>query len=150
MLAIAGSVLAFDQGTKVWAVAALDRGETVELIGSAVQFRLVRNTGSAFSLFTGWAPALAIVALVLVALIVRMVRHETHPWSSFALALVLGGALGNLGDRVFRDPGFLEGGVVDFVDVGGWPTFNVADAAITVGALLLLGAGLRGTGGETS
>jgi signal peptidase II len=54
-----------------------------------------------------------------------------------ALSLVLGGALGNLLDRVFRSPGFLRGGVVDFVHIGAWPTFNVADASITIGAVLI-------------
>ncbi len=59
------------------------------------------------------------------------------------LSLVLGGALGNLSDRVFRDPGFLRGAVVDFVSVGAWPTFNVADSAITIGAVLIIWRGWR-------
>lgn len=144
LVAVAAAVAGLDQAAKAWVVAALDDGRTVELIGSSVRFRLVHNSGSAFSLFTEWTPALAIVAAVLVALLVRMGRRETDWWLALALAVVLGGALGNLADRVFRDPGFLRGAVVDFVELGPWPTFNLADAAITLGAVVLLLRGWRG------
>lgn len=140
---MAAAVAGLDQATKAWATRALDDGP-VELAGDTVRLRLVRNSGSAFSLFTGWAPALAVVAVVLVVVLVRMGRRESDPWTALALALVLGGALGNLADRVFRDPGFLSGAVVDFVDLGWWPTFNVADSAITAGAIVLLIRGWRG------
>lgn len=140
---MAGAVLVADQLSKAWAASALADGRTVEIVGDTVRFRLLRNSGSAFSLFTGYAPVLAVVAAVLVVVIFRMGRRETDPLASTALALVLGGALGNLGDRIFRAPGFLEGAVVDFVDVGRWPTFNVADSAITVGAAILVLTGWR-------
>lgn len=135
-------MVALDQLTKSWAVAALD-GRSIELIGSSVRLDLVHNEGSAFSIITGWAPALAVLAIGLVAFIVRMSRHESDPWLLVALSLVLGGALGNLTDRVLRDPGWFRGAVIDFIDVGAWPTFNVADSAITVGAVLLLLRGWR-------
>ncbi len=140
---MAGAVLVADQLSKAWAASALADGTTVEIVGDTVRFRLLRNSGSAFSLFTGYAPVLAVVAAVLVVVIFRMGRRETDPLASTALALVLGGALGNLGDRIFRAPGFLEGAVVDFVDVGRWPTFNVADSAITIGAAILVLTGWR-------
>lgn len=144
LVAIAVGVAGLDQATKTWAVRALDDGP-IDLVGSSVQFRLTRNSGSAFSLFTGWTPALAILAAVLVVVLIRMGRAESDVWLATALAVVLGGALGNLGDRLFRAPGFLEGAVVDFVRVGGWPTFNVADSAIAVGAVILLIRGWRDT-----
>lgn len=146
---VAGMVVGFDQATKAWAVSALDGGRTIEIVGDTVQLDLVRNTGGAFSLFTGVAPVLALIALVLVVYLVRLARQEDDRVLSLGLALVLGGALGNLGDRVFRDPGVLEGAVVDFVDVGAWPTFNVADAAITIGAAILLLRGWRAGRGES-
>jgi signal peptidase II len=109
----------------------------VELIGSDVGFRLARNTGSAFSLFQGFTPLLAVLAILVAVYLVRTVRKTDDPLLVVALSLVLGGALGNLLDRVFRAPGFLRGGVVDFIGVGSGPTFNVADSAVTVGAVLL-------------
>lgn len=139
---VAGAVAGADQLTKAWAVAVLDQGP-IALVGDTVRLALVRNTGSAFNLFTGQATMLALVAVVLVVVIVRIARHEDDPWASWALALLLGGALGNLADRIFRAPGFLEGAVIDFVDLGPWPTFNLADSAITVGAILLVLAGWR-------
>lgn len=145
LAAIAVAVAGFDQATKAWAVRALD-DRPLEIVGSAVQFRLTRNSGGAFSLFTGFTPVLAVLATLLVVVLIRMSRHETDPWLAASLAVVLGGAFGNLADRVFRDPGFLEGAVVDFVDVGSWPTFNVADSAIVVGAIIMILRGWRETG----
>lgn len=137
--AVVLAVVALDQLTKAWAVVALADGP-VEVIGSTVELRLGRNTGGAFSLFQGMAPILAVLATVVAVLLVRAIRGAAGAdrWTVLGLALVLAGALGNLGDRVFRSPGFLRGAVVDFVSVGSWPTFNVADAAITVGAILLV------------
>lgn len=131
-------VVALDQATKAWAVSGLRNGP-VSIIGSSVEFQLARNTGSAFSLFQTVTPVLAVLAVVLVAVLVRTLNRSDDVTVLVALALVLGGALGNVSDRLFRAPGFLRGAVVDFVKVGSFPTFNVADAAITVGAVLLVG-----------
>lgn len=130
-------VVALDQATKVWAVAALADGP-VGIVGSTVELRLARNPGGAFSLFQGFTPLLAVLAAVVAAVLVRAVRRTDDRWTVVALSLVLAGALGNLVDRVFRSPGFLEGWVVDFVSVGRWPSFNVADSAITIGAVALV------------
>ena len=138
--AIVVGVVALDQLTKVWAVSSLADGP-IEILGSDVEFRLSRNTGGAFSLFRGFAPLLAVLAVVIAVVLVRAVRHAEDWLTLLALALVLGGALGNLTDRLARAPGFLRGAVVDFVRVGSFPTFNVADSAITVGAVLMV-AGL--------
>jgi len=130
-------VLLADQLTKLWAVRRLADGP-VALAGDTVSFRLARNTGSAFSLFQAFTPLLALVAIGVAVFLVRAVRQARDVLLVVGLSLVLGGALGNLSDRLFRTPGFLHGGVVDFVHVGAWPTFNVADSAITSGAVLIV------------
>ena len=136
-LAIVLGVVAADQLTKLWAVREL-ADAPVAIVGDTVDFRLARNTGGAFSLFQAFTPLLAVVALVVAFFLVRAVRNAEDTLNLVALSLILGGALGNLLDRVFRSPGFLRGGVVDFVHIGAWPTFNVADSAITIGAILLV------------
>jgi signal peptidase II len=141
-VAIVIGVILLDQMTKIWAVARLADGP-IEVFGPDIGFRLSRNSGGAFSVFQGFTPLLAVVALVLAVVLVRAVARTEDRWMLVALALVLGGALGNLLDRMVRSPGFLRGEVVDFIGVKSFPTFNVADAAITVGALLLLFATLR-------
>jgi signal peptidase II len=130
-------VVVLDQLTKLWAVHELaDR--PITLIGDDVGFALTRNTGSAFSLFQAFTPLLAIVAIGVAVLLVRAVRRARDTLMVIGLSLVLGGALGNLLDRVFRSPGFLKGAVVDFVHLGRFPTFNVADSAITIGAVIIV------------
>jgi signal peptidase II len=136
-LAIVLVVVALDQLTKTWAVHRLDEGP-IAVFGSDVGFQLSRNTGSAFSLFQGFTPLLAILAVVIAVVLVRAVRRTEDMLTVVALSLVLGGATGNLLDRIVRSPGFLHGAVVDFVHVGDFPTFNVADSAITIGAVLLV------------
>jgi signal peptidase II len=135
-------VVVLDQLTKIWVVAALSDGP-LSIIGDDVELHLTRNSGGAFSLFTNATIFLAIVAAVLSVVLVRAVRKATDLLSVVALSLVLGGALGNLTDRIARSPGFLRGEVVDYVKVGSFPTFNVADSAITIGAILLILAALR-------
>jgi len=135
-------VVLLDQVTKMWAVERL-ADATIEVFGPDIGFRLSRNSGGAFSVFQGFTPFLALVALVLAVVLVRAVTRTDDRMMLVALALVLGGALGNLVDRMVRSPGFLRGEVVDFIGVKSFPTFNVADSAITVGAVLLLIASLR-------
>jgi len=135
-------IVVLDQITKSWVVAALSDAP-LSIIGDDVELRLTRNSGGAFSLFTNATILLAIVASVLSVVLVRAVRRAQDLWSVLALSLVLGGALGNLTDRIFRSPGFLRGEVVDYVRVGSFPSFNVADSAITIGAILLIILALR-------
>jgi signal peptidase II len=130
-------VLALDQLSKWWAVSQLPN-DPVRIVGDDVGFVLVRNTGGAFSLFQAFTPFLAVIAIVVAVFLVRTVRRTRDTLMLVGLSLVLGGALGNLVDRIFRTPGFLKGAVVDFVHVGDFPTFNVADSAITVGAILVI------------
>ena len=137
LLGVAALVLAVDQLTKAWAVAALGDGRIIDLVGS-LRLRLTVNYGSAFSLADGRGPLISLLALAVVAVLLRTGRHATQASMAVALGLVVGGAFGNLIDRAFRvGDGFLGGGVVDFVDLQWWPVFNAADAAIVVGATLL-------------
>jgi len=129
-------VVAADQLTKTWAVRRL-AGGPISIVGSTVELRLARNPGSAFSLFQSFTPLLAALVAVVAVVLVRMLRRTPEPLLVVALSLLLGGAIGNLVDRVARTPGFLHGGVVDFVRVGSWPTFNVADSCVTAGAVLV-------------
>jgi signal peptidase II len=141
-LAIVVGIVVADQLTKAWAVAALSDGP-LSIVGATVEFRLSRNPGGAFSLFQAFTPLLAIVAAIVAFVLVRAVRRADDAVMVLALSLVLAGALGNLVDRVARSPGFLRGEVVDFVRIGAWPSFNVADSAITIGAVLLIVWGWR-------
>jgi signal peptidase II len=134
--AVAAAVLVVDSATKQWAVSALADGP-VELFGP-VRLALTHNKAGAFGLGGGLVPFLAVAALVLVVVMVVGGSATEKAPVAVALGLVLGGALGNVSDRLFRGPGLLRGAVVDFVDVGFWPVFNVADSAITCGCLLLL------------
>jgi signal peptidase II len=140
--AIVVGILVLDQLTKSWVVAT--RSVTpLSIIGDDVQINLTRNSGGAFSLFTNATVVLAILAIGLSVFLVRAVQKARDWLTVIALSMVLGGALGNLTDRIVRSPGFLRGHVVDFVQVGGFPTFNAADSAITIGAILLVIAAFR-------
>jgi signal peptidase II len=135
-------VVLHDQLTKVWVVAALSDAP-LSIVGNDVELHLVRNSGGAFSLFTNATLVLALLAIVLSVVLVRAVQRARDGLTVVALSMVLGGALGNLTDRITRSPGFLRGEVVDFVHVGTFPSFNVADSAITIGAILLVLAAFR-------
>lgn len=142
-VAIVVGVVAADAATKQWAVVALRDGP-IWLVGTSVGFVLARNSGSAFlSLLSSATPVLAVLAILAAVVLGRAVARASDPWMLVGLSLFLGGALGNLVDRLFRAPGPLRGAVVDFVRVGGWPLFNLADSAITVGAVVVAIAVLR-------
>ena len=148
LLGVAAAVLAADQLTKWWALETLDT-RTIDVVWT-LRFNLTINYGSAFSVAEGRGAVISLLALVIVAVLLRSGRYATRPGTAVAIGLVFGGAVGNLIDRAFREgDGFLGGGVVDFIDLQWWPVFNVADAAIVVGALLLLGTQWRHGGSET-
>ena len=150
LLSVAAVVLAFDISTKVLAVKLLNPGQPVSIIGDTVTWTLVRNSGAAFSMATGYTWALTLVATGVVAGIVWMGRRLVSPWWAVGLGMILGGALGNLVDRFFRSPGPLRGHVVDFLSVGWWPVFNVADSAVVGGAMLLVVLSLFGYDFDTA
>ncbi len=132
-VAVVVAVVTADQLTKWWAVTRLSQGP-IHVIGT-LDFELTRNTGASFSLFQGKAFVVIPVALVLVGVLLVMAWRAPTTGRAAILGLILGGALGNLADRFFRDD---HGAVVDFVALHFWPTFNVADASIVVGCVLLL------------
>jgi signal peptidase II len=136
-VAVAGVVVAADQATKWWALGALDGGRTIDLVWT-LRLRLVFNSGTAFGFGAAYAPVLALVAVAVVVVLLRTGRALQGAWPRLAIGLVVGGAVGNLLDRVLRGGDELLGGaVVDFIDLQWWPVFNLADVAITCGALLL-------------
>ena len=135
---VAAAVVALDQLTKSIAERELANGP-VHVIWT-LQLNLSYNNGVAFSLGRGWAPVIVPVGIVLVALLVGMGRTVATVAGLLALGLVLGGAAGNLTDRLIRGHG---GSVIDFIDLQWWPVFNVADAAIVCGGALLVLTGLR-------
>ena len=141
-IAIAAVVVVSDQLTKQWASGALDDGP-INLIPGLLQLRLTENPGSAFSLFQNSGPFLGVAAIAASVLIVVIVQQSSRRDELAGMALILGGALGNLVDRLVRGDSWLDGAVVDFIDFTRWPTFNVADSAITIGAGLLLWAAIR-------
>nr|WP_245553986.1 signal peptidase II [Nocardia takedensis] len=138
LLLVAVVLYGLDLLTKTIAVANLTPGDPVEIIGDLVRLSLVRNPGAAFSMATGMTWLLTLVAAAVVIGVIRIGSTLRSLWWAIGLGMVLGGALGNLTDRIFRSPGPLQGHVVDFVAVGWWPVFNVADSAIVCGAILLV------------
>ena len=133
---VAGAVLCLDQITKIWALAALD-DRIIDLVWT-LRLRLVHNTGFAFSAGQRLGPLLALAAIVIVG-VLWLWRHRVHSqWAAIGLGGIIGGALGNLTDRVFRGAAWGRGAVVDFIDLQWWPIFNVADAFITVGLVVVL------------
>jgi signal peptidase II len=145
LLCVAGLVLLVDQATKALAEARLADGRVVEVVDGLLRLRLVYNPGAAFSLATNATVLLSVVSVAVVVVILRISRKLAHPAWAVALGALLGGALGNLVDRLFRSPGPLRGEVVDFLELPSFPVFNVADSAIVVGASLMVLLSMLGT-----
>jgi signal peptidase II len=150
VLAVAAAVIVLtDQLTKHLALRALDESQPLRLLGGAVYLTLTRNSGAAFSLGRDHTFVFPVIAAAVVAWIGWMsMRLRSMPWA-VALGLVLGGALGNMVDRLFRAPGPLVGHVVDMVslfDPAGrvWPVFNLADSSLVVGVALAVGLEMAG------
>jgi signal peptidase II len=139
ILLIAAAVLIVDQLTKTWAINGLGSDRVIHVVGW-LRLALVRNTGVAFGVGSGAAPLLVAVAIVgfVAVLFGRQIRLQGAALAG--VGLVLGGAFGNVADRLFRDQG---GAVVDFIELSWWPVFNIADSCIVVGAFILVIAGSR-------
>ena len=137
-------VLALDLATKIAVVAELENRRQLEWLGGQLLIRVSRNPGAAFSFAEGATVVFTTVAVVVIAVIVRVsTRLRSAGWAA-SLGLLLGGAAGNLVDRLFRSPGPGRGAVVDFIDFQVWPSFNVADSGIVVGGLLAVLLSFRG------
>lgn len=146
LFAIAAGVLGLDQLTKWIAESTLSLHEPVDVIGSFLRFTLIYNSGAAFSIGTGITWVLTIVATAVVVTIIVIARRLGSWLWAVALGVLLGGALGNLTDRLFRPPGFGQGHVVDFIQLPNFAIFNVADMAITCAAVLIVLLAFRGIG----
>lgn len=125
--------------TKSIVTAWLGDGRIVHIVWT-LQLALGYNSGFAFSQGEGLGPVIGVVAVIAIVALIRMALTATNPFVAYGLAIIVSGAVGNVTDRVFRGDGWLHGRVVDFIDFQWFPSFNVADACITVGAgLLILG-----------
>jgi signal peptidase II len=146
--AVAAVVLTLDQTTKALAVARLTENQPRDLLGPALRLHLVRNAGAAFSTATGMTWVLTVIALAVVVVVLRVARRLGSRIWALTLGLLLGGALGNLSDRLFRAPGVARGHVVDFLEFPHWPIWNLADASIVTAGVLVVVLTLRGVGLE--
>lgn len=144
LTALTLSVLVVDQVSKAWAVGALTPGERTPVIGSLLGLSLVYNPGAALSIATGMTWVLTVVAVVVAVVIVRASRRIGSTGWAVALGLLLGGALGNLIDRLVREPGLGRGEVVDFIAYAHLFVGNVADVAIVVAAVVIVLLSMRG------
>ena len=133
---IAWAIWLIDLATKSWALANLDSRNPVKIIGSFLQLTLIKNSGAAFSFAEGATVLFTIFACVVVAAISYFAPKITSKGWSVVLGLALGGILGNLSDRIFREPGFFTGHVIDWIELPNWPVFNIADSAIVVAAAI--------------
>lgn len=150
LFAIAFGVLLVDQVSKVLATRLLAPGEVVPLLGDVITLRLVYNAGAAFSFASGLTWVFTVIAVVVVVVVVRISRTIASGWWAVLLGLLLGGAAGNLMDRLFREPAFGRGHVVDFISYGDLFIGNLADiaivgAAVGIAVLALLGIETDGT-----
>jgi signal peptidase II len=146
-LVVAGITLLADQLTKHWAVNRLADDRMIHVVWT-LRFNLTFNSGMSFSRGEGLGPVIGIIALVVVVVLLLSLRREGSRLGDIGAGLVIGGALGNVADRVFRGEGWLNGAVVDFIDFQWWPIFNIADIGVTVGGTLLLVGSVLGSGPE--
>ncbi|WP_077489524.1 signal peptidase II [Sinomonas mesophila] len=141
---IAAAAYAADQLTKLWVTSTMAEGERIPVLPPLLQWYYIRNSGAAFSIGENVTWVFTIVMTVVsVAILVYARRVRSAAWGT-ALGLVLGGALGNLTDRLFREPSFGMGHVVDFISLPNFAIFNVADSAVVCGVVLVSLLTLRG------
>jgi signal peptidase II len=144
LLGIAAFVLLADIVSKCIIAATMTDHAPIRLLGGFLTITLTRNPGAAFGLGTGLTVVLAVVATGVIAVILRTSRRlYSVPWA-VVLGLLLGGASGNLVDRLFRSPGWFRGHVVDWIELPHWPVFNLADSAIVMGGLIAVVLASRG------
>lgn len=135
IFATAWIIWLFDFVTKSWALQSLS-AEPRKILGSILQFTLVFNSGAAFSLATGFTILFSLLALAVVIAVIYFAPKITSTGWQFTIGLLLGGVLGNLTDRIFREPSFLSGYVIDWIQIPHWPVFNLADSAICIAAAI--------------
>ncbi|MBO2465884.1 signal peptidase II [Actinomadura sp. LCR2-06] len=144
LIAVALAALAADIVSKTIVVATLQDRAPVRLLGGLLTLRETRNSGAAFSIGTGYTIVFTVIACGVVVAILRTARNlRSLPWAA-CLGLLLGGAIGNLIDRLFRAPAPLKGHVVDWIEFPHYPVFNLADSAIVCGGILAVVLAARG------
>ena len=140
---VAWFVWVLDLATKLWAVNTLSDRSNIKVIGDFFQLTLVRNPGAAFSVAEGATIFLTLFGFLVMGVIFYYSTKITSKGWSVVLGLAMGGILGNLVDRVFREPGALRGHVIDWLQIPNWPVFNIADSAIVSAAVLSMILSLR-------
>ncbi|MFE4592446.1 signal peptidase II [Streptomyces laurentii] len=144
LLAVAVLAYLIDLGSKMLVVAKLEGHEPIDLIGDLLRLSAIRNRGAAFGMGEAYTVIFTLIASVVITVIIRLSRKlYSLPWA-IALGLLLGGALGNLTDRIFRSPGVFRGAVVDFIAPAHFAVFNLADSAIVCGGILIVLLSFRG------
>ncbi|MFM6841474.1 MAG: signal peptidase II [Candidatus Planktophila sp.] len=134
---LATFVWALDFLTKNWAIANLSSSPR-KVIGSFLQLTLLRNPGAAFSMATGFTIIFTSISIFVALFIARYASRITSSGWTYVAGLVLGGVLGNLTDRIFREPGLLYGHVIDWIELPHWPIFNIADTSISIAATIAI------------
>ena len=125
--------------TKLLAVAKLEHKDSKQIVGTFFQLDFTRNGGAAFGIGVGMTIVFTLLSMVVIGVVLRTANRLGSAWWAVVFGLVLGGALGNLTDRLFRSPGFMRGHVVDFLHLKNWPVFNLADTAFcTAGGIVFL------------
>jgi signal peptidase II len=144
LVGVALTVLALDIVSKLLVVAKLSGRPPVRLLGGFLHLLVSRNPGAAFSIGTSMTLVFSAIAVTVIVIILRTARRiRSLPWA-LTLGLLLGGATGNLLDRIFRYPGLFRGYVVDWIELPHWPVFNLADSSIVCGGVLAVLLSIRG------
>ncbi|MFD6496578.1 signal peptidase II [Streptomyces sp. NPDC059944] len=144
LFTVAVLAYALDLISKMIVVAKLEHHDSIEIIGDWLKFEAIRNAGAAFGFGEAFTIIFTVIAAAVIVVIARLARKlYSVPWA-IALGLLLGGALGNLTDRIFRSPGVFEGAVVDFIAPKHFAVFNLADSAIVCGGILIVLLSFRG------
>ncbi|MET7987572.1 MULTISPECIES: signal peptidase II [unclassified Streptomyces] len=144
LFTVAVLAYALDLVSKMIVVAKLEHHDSIEIVGDWLKFEAIRNAGAAFGFGQAFTIIFTVIAAAVIVVIARLARKlYSVPWA-IALGLLLGGALGNLTDRIFRSPGVFEGAVVDFIAPKHFAVFNLADSAIVCGGILIVLLSFRG------
>lgn len=144
LVGVAAFAYVLDVLSKIWVVTSLEGHEPIHVLGHYLQLDALRNAGAAFGMGQGMTIVFTAIAVGVIVVIVRLSRRlYSVPWA-IALGLLLGGAFGNLTDRVLRSPGGFQGRVVDFIAPAHFAVFNLADSAITCGGVLIVLLSFRG------
>jgi len=149
ILGVCLAVIILDQSTKHWAVSSLDDGRVIHVVWT-LQLNLSFNSGMAFGQGQGWGPVIGVVAMLVVVALVLSMKRNSDRRMALGTGAIVGGALGNIIDRLFRGDAWLRGSVVDFIDFQWFPIFNVADMAVNIGGALLVWAYWRSTGSSAT